>query len=303
MAKKIIFNKSDLSQLKKSINEDKPLAELDEYQIGSEGSANDYFHVTNVEENYEFEVAPEDVDLSSFKKEDTLAPRLWDGMDLNPKARLKLLDIADDFWDTVGTDWVERKGIKLTGSICNYNWSKFSDIDLHIVVDFREVDERTDFVQEYYDAKKNEWNNEHENLKIYGYPVEVYVEDISAETESGGVYDLEENAWIKKPNPDDIESIELEKYEIKNKSAAIMTKIDNYLEKLDSSDDEYELRKLGEKSHKLLNKIKAMRKYGLKRGGETDPYNIIYKVLRRTEYLDKQMYKSMYNDCEECHIV
>ena len=287
MAKKIIFNKSDLSQLKKSINEDKPLAELDEYQIGSEGSANDYFHVTNVEENYEFEVAPEDVDLSSFKKEDTLAPRLWDGMDLNPKARLKLLDIADDFWDTVGTDWVERKGIKLTGSICNYNWSKFSDIDLHIVVDFREVDERTDFVQEYYDAKKNEWNNEHENLKIYGYPVEVYVEDISAETESGGVYDLEENAWIKKPNPDDIESIELEKYEIKNKSAAIMTKIDNYLEKLDSSDDEYELRKLGEKSHKLLNKIKAMRKYGLKRGGETDPYNIIYKVLRRTEYLDK----------------
>ena len=66
-----------------------------------------------------------------------------------------------------------------------------------------------------------------------------------------------------------------------------MTKIDDYENLLNSTDDDAKLRKLGIKAHNLLMKVKKMRKYGLKRGGESDPYNIIYKVLRRTEYLDK----------------
>ena len=158
---------------------------------------------------------------------------------------------------------------------------------MHLVVDFSDVSERKDFVQQYFDAKKNEWNNEHENLKIYGFPVELYVEDINAETKSGGLFNLETNAWIKVPSPDDVHSIELGKYEIKEKSANIMTKIDNYYDLLNSTTDDAKLRKLGDKAHRLLKKIKAMRKFGLKRGGEGDPYNIVYKVLRRTEYLDK----------------
>lgn len=293
MSKSVCFKESQLLSLKDSmINEDKSLAELDEYEIGSEGSANDYFHVvkngqSTVEENMEMEVSPEDVNLNSFQKRNKLADRIWDGMSLNPRARLKLLDIADDFWDTVGTDWVKRKGIILTGSICNYNWSKFSDIDLHIVVDFSDVDDRTDFVQEYYDSKKNEWNNSHENLKIYGFNVEVYVEDVNADTQSGGIYDLEKNEWIKQPNIEDIHSLGLSKYEIKNISSKIMTRIDDYNEKLDTLDDNHKLEMLGKKAHLLLNKIKAMRKYGLKRNGETDTYNIIYKVLKRSGYLDK----------------
>ena len=291
MSKIVSFGDNSLTLLKKMVlKEDKSLAELDEYEIGSEGSANDYFHVVdngNIEENLELEVEPNEVNLSSFRKRETLAPKIWNGEHLNSRARLKLLDIADDFWETVGTDWVKRKGIVLTGSICNYNWSKFSDIDLHIIVDFSDVDERTDFVQEYYDSKKNEWNNEHDNLRIYGFNVEVYIEDVNANTESGGIYDLEKNSWIKKPNIDDIHSISLNKYDIKNISAKLMTKIDDYNDKLNNTDDNYELSMLGKKAHYLLNKIKAMRKYGLKRDGEMDSYNIVYKVLKRSGYLDK----------------
>ena len=29
-----------------------------------------------------------------------------------------------------------------------------------------------------------------------------------------------------------------------------------------------------------------MRKFGLKRGGEGDPYNIVYKVLKRLGYIE-----------------
>lgn len=238
-------------------------------------------------ENIEAEVESSEVKLDSFKKNNTLAPRLWDeNMDLNPAARLKLLDIADDFWDFVNITWVKRKGIFLTGSICNFNWSKFSDIDLHIVVDFSEIDEKENFVQEYFNSKKNEWNDEHSNLKIFGYPVELYVENINAKTETGGLYDLEKNEWIKKPDSDNIKQIGLDKYEIKNKSAKLMTLIDNLYDEFNATNDDAILRDIRRRVHKLLNKIKRMRKFGLQCGGESDSFNIIYKVLRRAGYMD-----------------
>lgn len=264
--------------------------EQDEYTIGAEGNGgnNEYFHVAkDLSENEEDEVEANEVDLSSFKKEETLSPKLWDGLNLKKKVRLKLLDIADDFWDYVNLSWVKIQGIILTGSICNYNWSKFSDIDLHIIVDFNEISDKTDFVQDYFDSKKNEWNNEHDGLKIFGFPVELYVEDVHAETVSQGMFNLEKNEWIRKPNINDIQSIELNKYFIKQKAANIMTKIDNYIDKLKSLSDKKDLDKLGKKAHKLLDRIKRMRKFGLGRSGETDSYNILYKVLRREGYLDK----------------
>ena len=239
-----------------------------------------------LKENMETEVEASEVKLNSFKKKNTLAPKMWDGFELDSRARLKLLDIADDFWDFANITWVKRKGIHLTGSICNFNWSKFSDIDLHIVVDFSEVDERKDFVQEYFDGKKNEWNGKHSKLKIYGYPVELYVEDVDAETASEGLYDLEKNEWIKKPNPNGIKSIGLDKYEIKDKSAELMTAIDDLNDEFNETDDDAKLRKIGEKAHDLYDKIKKMRKSGLERGGENDPDNIAYKVLRRSGYMD-----------------
>ena len=240
-----------------------------------------------MDENLESEVEASEVNLNSFKKQETLEPKLWNNGVLKSRVRLKLLDIADDFWEFAGISWVKRSGIHLTGSICNFNWSKFSDIDLHIVVDFTEVDERTDFVQEYFNAKKNEWNENHNKLKIYGYPVELYVEDINAETASGGVYDLEKNKWINEPQKEKYEPIGLEKYEIKNKSAKFMTKIDDLLDLFEKTDDDVKLHEIGKSAHKLYNKIKRLRKFGLKRGGESDPYNIVFKVLRRAGYLEK----------------
>ena len=263
--------------------ENKPPYEKDEYTIGGEGGNNNFFHIG---ENIETEVEANEVNLDSFKKRETLAPRIWDGFDLNPRARLKLLDIADDFWDFANITWAKRKGIHLTGSICNFNWSKFSDIDLHIVVDFSEIDERKDFVQEYFNSKKNEWNNEHSKLKIYGYSVELYVEDVYAETMSGGLYDLEENSWIKKPSSESIKQIGLDKYEIKTKSAKFMTLIDDLHDEFVSTDDDAVLREIGKKAHRLLNRIKRMRKFGLSRNGESDSLNIVYKVLRRSGRMD-----------------
>ena len=252
------------------------------------GNNNVYFvdlDKVQLTENIESEVDASEINLSSFKKREELAPKIWYGRKLNSKVRLKLLDIADDFWDFANINWVKRSGILLTGSICGKNWSKYSDIDLHIVVDFSKVDERTDFVQEYFDLKKNEWNNNHKNLKIYGFPVELYVEDINADTKTSSKYDLEKNDWVKESDEDI--SIGLNKYSIKAKSANIMTKIDDLQDECDSTDDDAKLRDIGKRAKKLYRKIKRMRKFGLNRSGEGDSLNIIYKVLRRSGYLEK----------------
>ena len=245
-------------------------------------------HDNYIDENVEVEVKPNEVDLSSFKKKHELPPSIWeeDGH-LNSRIRLRLLDIADDFWETVNLSWVRPSGIILTGSICNFNWSQYSDIDLHLIVDFDEIDEKTEFVRDYLDAKKNEWNNEHEGLRILGYQVELYVQNLDEMPESGGIYDLEENDWIKKPSKDDIKSIGLDKFSIKDRAAQIMTIIDDMYNTLNDTDDSYEIETIGKDAKYLWKKVKSMRTNSLEKNGESGAGNIVYKVLRRTKYLDK----------------
>lgn len=238
-------------------------------------------------ENMIDEVEPEEVDLSSFKKREGLNPKVWKNGELNPKIRLKLLDIADDFWDYADVTWVKPKDYILLGSMCSYNWSEYSDIDLHILVDFTEVDERVDFVEEYFKLKKNEWNNDHSKLEMLGYAVELYVQDINADNASNGVYSLEKNAWIKEPSEEAVKDIGLDKYEIKEKAAEIMTAFDNLLDEFNATDDLYKIEKIGDRNEMLLDLVSDARKDGLKDGDEMSVGNLVYKVLRRTGYLDK----------------
>lgn len=239
-------------------------------------------------ENLDIEVKPSEINTSSFKIQDELTPKIWKNDVLNPQLRLKLLDIADDFFETLEISWVKPIDIILTGSICNFNWSEFSDIDLHIVIDFREIGENSEFVETYMNAKKNEWNEQHNNLTMFGYPVELYVQDINADAESGGVYSLEKNQWISNPNNDTLKDLNNgQKSIIKICSSSLMNKIDEIYDAYMANDDEYALGELNHKLDKLTKKIKNMRQLSLKKHGEMGLGNIIYKVLRRTNYLDK----------------
>ena len=180
-------------------------------------------------ENLENEVDAKDVDMSSFKDNDVLDPKFWfdGGKVLDSKVRMRLLDIADAFWDSLNIDFVSPKDIILTGSICNYNWSKYSDIDLHIVVDFLDVDDNTDLVYDYFMAKKSCWNSEHKKLRIYGHQVEIYVQDVEDELVSSGVYSLEKNKWIKEPSNNKTVGGKSDKVKIREVAASIMTDIDD----------------------------------------------------------------------------
>lgn len=259
-----------------------------DYVIGFEKNADisPYAHVQN--ENLECEVKPEDISLGSFRVKEYLENQIWDeDENLDLKVRRVIMDIADDFWEFCNIRWVKPETVLLTGSICNFNWSEYSDIDVHIVVDFSKIYDNEEFVQEYFDEKKNDWNSKHKHLTVYGYPVEMYVEDVDADTISGGIYDLWKNEWVRKPGEKSIKPIKLNKYAIKQLASEIMTEIDDLFEQFEKEDDKHVLESIGEKCEKVSRKIKLIRKSGLTKEGESSSGNIVYKVLRRSGYMDK----------------
>lgn len=248
-----------------------------------------------MEERQINEVEADDINLKSFEVQEELNPKFWINNKINSRVRLKLLDLADEFYDSLNIKWVKPKDIVLTGSIANYNWSKYSDVDVHILVDYKEVWDKTDFVKDYFDSKKQLWSEEHKTLKIYGFPVEIYVEDTNVKNPNSGIYSLNKNKWIVEPN--DFQDAELNEDFIKNVSAKLMTEIDDIEENLKTQKDNHKLEVLSTKMKKLFDKLVKQRKESLEKHGELGTYNIIWKVLRRSGYLEKiwDIINSVYN--------
>lgn len=235
-------------------------------------------------------IEPDDVDLSSFNIKKHLNPKFWDDGHLDTRIRLRLLDIADDFFHFLDVDWVEPEDIIITGSIANYNWNRrYSDIDLHILIDYEDVDERVDFVREYFTMKKNEWNEKHKNLRIFGFPVEVYVQDASEPHASSGVYSIDRDEWLTEPDLDNLRSGKVDKKHVRETISTYMNKIDCLIDIYKKrKDDEYEMRKVAKDAAEMFDEIKKTRKDDLARyGREMCDGNIIFKALRRSDYIGK----------------
>lgn len=225
--------------------------------------------------------------LDSLHIQKELNPHFWPNNNLNSRVRLKLLDIADAFCEFLEVDWAKPKDILFVGSLASYNWSKYSDIDLHIVYDFKDIDEKVDFVKEYVDSKKKIWNDQHDKLRIYGFPIEVYVQDINDNNVSAGEYSVEEGKWIKEPDLDDIKSIKLNKKIVVEKALVIIDKIDEFEKRANEETDEYKLEELGREIKRLFIKIKGARRESIKNNGEFSIDNIVFKILRRMGYIAK----------------
>ena len=62
----------------------------------------------------------------TFHTQETLEPKIWPlDKKLRPSTRKRLMEIAQDFYNSLETD-AELKDVTFTGSLANYNWSKYS---------------------------------------------------------------------------------------------------------------------------------------------------------------------------------
>ena len=220
------------------------------------------------------------IDLSGFIMKDTLNPKIWDGDNMKPEVRKALLKITDDYFEGLELgDEVDILDVTMTGSLANYNWSKYSDVDLHILVDYDDIPVDEDLVLDFLKTKSGSWNNEHD-IKIYGYDVEIYVQDVEEEHTSTGVYSVLNDEWNLKPSKKDVK---IDKDSVSRKSKCIMDRVEDLFDEIrdkDSYDDVFR------KVEKLQEKIKKMRQSGLDSVGEFSPENMAFKVLRRNGTLD-----------------
>jgi hypothetical protein len=221
--------------------------------------------------------------VKSFHIKDELNPKVWDDQTtMNREVREQLLQIANDFYQQTDID-ADIKDIILTGSLANYNWSeKYSDYDLHILIDFKDVSDDVELVKKFVDGARKIFNDNYD-LKIVGYEVEVYIQDIEEPHTSTGVYSVLNDKWKVKPMKIDFE---LDEDAVKDKARSVMMRISDLEEEV----GEVKHEKFIEKVDKVWEKIKNFRKSGLaEEGGEFSIGNITFKLLRRNGYIGKIM--------------
>jgi predicted nucleotidyltransferase len=228
-----------------------------------------------------FEGLQEKIDqqaLKSFEVNDTLEPEIWEDDKIIPEVREALLKIANDFLIDFPFK-VEVEDITLTGSLANYNWSKYSDVDLHIVLDFSQVDENEELVAGFFKNLQTNWNNRHDIL-MKGYEVEIYFQDSREPHLSTGIYSIQNDDWIVKPEP---EPVSIDYANIEKKAEDIVDRI-NHIERM-MADEEGDA--ILDAIDRLKAKIRNMRKTGLEGAGQYSVENLAFKVLRRSEELGR----------------
>ena len=205
-----------------------------------------------------------------------LSGKLWDNdMKMKKDARKRLLLIADAFVDYIGVN-LDVLDVTITGSYANYNYTPYSDIDLHIIVDYDDLSKVEDLSKEFFHAKKSFWNDRHE-IKFKGVEVELYAQNNDEPHSSSGVYSIEDDKWLVKPkkfkDEVDIDSV-------KSKYKKIKLEVDESIKEAKEKESEAPL-------DRILKKIRKMRKAGLEKSGELSDENLVYKVLRAKGYLQK----------------
>jgi hypothetical protein len=195
-----------------------------------------------------------------------LNPALWDNNRLRTEVREKLLKIAHHFALYLNVSRLYLKDVTLSGSSAGYNYSEYSDIDLHLVVS------KTNGNDELYTAKKNLYNNEH-NLAISNIPVELYVQPADQKHHSAGIYSVLDDKWINEPVHE----------EPTTDPKDIRAKARNYASKINSALRSQDI----EQCRGVMDELKRLRKAGLESGGEQSVENLAFKLLRARGQIDK----------------
>lgn len=253
-------------------------------------------------------IAAESLDpdlLSSFDINDRLCPVIWDSNTGNmvPEVRDSLIQIARDFVASMEKDFPAEKvgpdgdvvrkilvDVIVVGSITSYNYSRYSDIDLHILVDMSRLGIKDPSLHEickmYFWHCKKSWNEAHDGLRVKGFGVELYVQDVSEENATNGIYSLLKNEWLK--TPDKMKG-GFDQTFVSDKAQQIMDKIEWLEHALSSTTNPDLAKRIFLTAKSLKEKIMSDRKSSINgnAGDEMANDNIVFKILRRTGHLER----------------
>ena len=205
-----------------------------------------------------------------------LNSKFWYGEKLKPEVRKHLLMVAKKWAKFARIPSSGIKEIILTGGNANYNYTKFSDLDVHLIIDYSTiVDCDDDFVEEFVMDKKTIWQLTHD-IKIYGTPVEVFGHEDRPHKRKQGVYSLTKDIWAQKPKKERVNY---------NEDDLLKSKVNHYVHMIN-----YALKHHAnevETLNQIKRRIKTMRDSAIQKAGEFSVENLVFKELRNRGILDK----------------
>lgn len=208
--------------------------------------------------------------IEKFEVHDELNPNIWDNNTLRDDVKEKLYEIVNQFLNSCEIP-LNIVDVHLVGSMASYNYTQYSDLDVHIISNFELIDCPKEILQTAYNSVKAKFNSEYD-ITIKGIDVELYVEDIKSTVMSNGIYSLYEERWIKFPK----KLTDIPQVDISDELAKWTTKFNNVL-----------LSNSSEKIEQAINDIYIVRKNSLDTDGEYGPGNQLFKEIRNIGLLDK----------------
>lgn len=171
--------------------------------------------------------------FNRFKYHKNLFPKIWDNDEtLKPTVRQALLAMVSEYifyLSSVVKIPVSESDIQdviLHGSITNYYWDKYSDIDMCLVMDLSELRKKLSGIDDFFLFKSllNSWENNF-YISVYGRKIDIWLLDKTEkqtylDNTVDTFYSLLSNKWIKKPKhiPDNelkkIKKVARKKYRI-----------------------------------------------------------------------------------------
>jgi hypothetical protein len=204
---------------------------------------------------------------------ETLAPELWDASQhLDPKVRMNLLQMAYDFYGKTNLP-APVLDVYLMGSIANYNWTKDSDVDVHVIINYAQLQMPEKTAIKTVKTAGAQWNIEHEVI-IKGHKVEMNLQNATEQKPYvTGIYSLVKNQWIRKPFK---MSPQVDRNILKVQYQSMRGYVQNALDSRD--------REQMKAAKKYLD---AYRQYGLDTYGELSYENLVFKILRARGVIKK----------------
>lgn len=203
---------------------------------------------------------------------DALNSLVWDDTRMRMEVRVRLMRAALAFYRFVDVPRLVVRDIVLTGSNAAYNYTRQSDLDVHLIVDFKATS-CPGLAENVFTTKKALWAETYD-ITIHDMAVELYVEDSAKPAKSNGRYSILQGEWIDKatsasPSKNDSSVVSKVKY--------LSAEIDGLIASKPSNDQ----------VTMMFARLRSLRQNGLLNGGEFSAENLAYKALRALGYLDR----------------
>lgn len=254
-----------------------------------------------MQEMIDFYDLDDDLDINlteDIEKHDDLNPLLFENDELKPDVKEAIEKIAEQFINGLKEDKIKfyLEDIVLVGSNVSYNYTKDSDLDIHLIANSDELKCPDDLYPLLYSAYRSIFNSNYD-LTIKGIPAEIYVEMDKPTGKSNGIYSIY-NGWIKHPVQENIPELDTKAFDkLFNKWESQYFDIIENVTDVDKIDD-------------FIEDVYDLRKNSIAKDGEYGLGNLVFKEFRNLGYLDnlkelkrKEIEKDLSLEslnCEEC---